>query len=823
VGKNLVGTTIGNIRIDAMLGAGGMGEVYRGFDTRLERRVAVKTIRADQLLEPDVKARFLREARILSRIEHPSICQVYDLVEGGETDYLIFEYVEGKTLEQVAASRQLSEREVLEVGEKIARGLAAAHRERIVHRDLKPGNVMIASNGAVKILDFGISRAVKGAGEHDTGAADGSGISADDFVTGRHALEGATVRMPADGHSVVLAGPGTLRMPSTASEADGATARLATNLAPNLATNELPLRDGATVRLPLDPSSPGFGMTTLDADLTQYGYLIGTVHFMSPEQASGREITEASDLYSLGILLQELLTGEPAYRTDTVRSLLPDVAAARTLPIRGVDPDIASLVTSLESPEPTARPTAEQAATAMRFILDKPIRLRRQRLVRWATVAGVTLLAVVTVVVSVLAVKASREAARAAAEARRAQETASILLDLFREAGPDAEHGADLTVRALVDKSATHFEHDLADKPLLRANMQDTLGLIYSQLARFDEAEALVRKALETRLALLAPEHPDIARSRQQLAAIEAERGHFEEASTLLTQAIASFERGGDGEAEGLAGALNDLAALESEQGRFEAAMPLYRRSLAAQERLYGKSSERLTGVLNNLAVLTWQQGDTAEAQRLYERCLRISEATTGPNDKSLISVLNNLGILYRQQGNLAAAAPLHQRALAIAEKSLGPDVAEVANILYSQGRLATESGDLAAAQAAFERSLAIQTKVRGASHYEAARCQVQLAEIQRRRGDFPSATARIDRAVTDLAAAVGEEHPSTLEALQVAADVRRDGGDQAAARELYARAAKVAAALYGDDDERTRKLLQAAGSSTPTQLSKGR
>jgi serine/threonine protein kinase len=101
-----VGSSIGNIRIESRLGQGGMGEVYLGYDSRLERRVAVKTIRPEKRLSPRLKARFLREARLLSKLGHPSICQVYDLVETPAADFLILEYVQGTTL------RRLAEREL---------------------------------------------------------------------------------------------------------------------------------------------------------------------------------------------------------------------------------------------------------------------------------------------------------------------------------------------------------------------------------------------------------------------------------------------------------------------------------------------------------------------------------------------------------------------------------------------------------------------------------------------------------------------------------------------------------------------------------------
>jgi eukaryotic-like serine/threonine-protein kinase len=154
----LVGRTVGSIRLDVLLGVGGMGEVYRGYDEKLQRVVAVKTIRSEYRLAGDSKARFLREARILSRLAHPAICQVYDLVETEEADFLVFEFVEGVTLDDLARDRPLGEREVLELGARVVEALAVAHRERIIHRDLKPANIMVTEDGSVKVLDFGIAR-----------------------------------------------------------------------------------------------------------------------------------------------------------------------------------------------------------------------------------------------------------------------------------------------------------------------------------------------------------------------------------------------------------------------------------------------------------------------------------------------------------------------------------------------------------------------------------------------------------------------------------------------------------------------------------------
>jgi serine/threonine-protein kinase len=150
------GTHIGHFSVLGVVGRGGMGEVYEAFDERLQRRVALKTIRADHRLDAAARNRFLREARTLSQLDNPAICRIYDYVEGDDSDLLVLEFISGRTLRQAAGDLDFQRK--LAVAQAIARALAAAHRAGIVHRDLKPDNVMLTESGEVKVLDFGLAR-----------------------------------------------------------------------------------------------------------------------------------------------------------------------------------------------------------------------------------------------------------------------------------------------------------------------------------------------------------------------------------------------------------------------------------------------------------------------------------------------------------------------------------------------------------------------------------------------------------------------------------------------------------------------------------------
>src|SRR5499427_9207880 len=217
------GTKLGPYEIQSPLGAGGMGEVYRARDTRLERSVAVKILPAHFSTDPVRKQRFEREAKTISNLNHPHICVLHDIGSQDGVDYLVMECVEGETLASRLGKGLLPLEQVLKYGTQIADALDKAHRSGIVHRDLKPGNIMLTPTGA-KLLDFGLAK-------------------------------------PA-----------------------------------------APVLTGATLTA-ATPRSP----------MTEEGMIVGTFQYMSPEQIEGKEVDTRSDVFSLGAVLYEMLTGKHAF------------------------------------------------------------------------------------------------------------------------------------------------------------------------------------------------------------------------------------------------------------------------------------------------------------------------------------------------------------------------------------------------------------------------------------------------------------------------------------------------------------------------------
>ncbi len=155
------GTKLGPYEIQSPLGAGGMGEVYRARDVRLDRTVAVKVLASHLSSSPELKQRMEREARAISSLNHPNICHLYDIGSQDGTDYLVMEFLEGETLAERLRKGPLPLSEILKIGSAVAEALALAHRQGIVHRDLKPGNIMLTKGGA-KLMDFGLAKSGTG-------------------------------------------------------------------------------------------------------------------------------------------------------------------------------------------------------------------------------------------------------------------------------------------------------------------------------------------------------------------------------------------------------------------------------------------------------------------------------------------------------------------------------------------------------------------------------------------------------------------------------------------------------------------------------------
>src|SRR5881628_689827 len=157
----MIGTTLGHYRIESKLGEGGMGVVYKAHDTHLDRPVAIKILPPGKVADPARKQRFVQEAKAASALNHPNIVTIHDIRSDAGMDFIVMEYITGKTLDELIHPRGLRPPQALRYAVQIADALAKAHGAGILHRDLKPSNVMVTDEGRIKILDFGLAKLVE--------------------------------------------------------------------------------------------------------------------------------------------------------------------------------------------------------------------------------------------------------------------------------------------------------------------------------------------------------------------------------------------------------------------------------------------------------------------------------------------------------------------------------------------------------------------------------------------------------------------------------------------------------------------------------------
>jgi tetratricopeptide (TPR) repeat protein len=720
-----VGQKIGRIRIEERMGGGGMGAVFVGFDEKLQRRVALKAIRSDRLNAVS-RRRFLAEARILSQLDHPNICRLYDFLEGEEQDFLVLELIRGRTLREALASG-IEPRDRLRIAEQVARALAAAHEKGVIHRDLKPDNVMLTEAMEAKVLDFGLARV-------------------DDVSGAESSPEPLAAPASPPGSETVWEIPQPAWVPSQALQ-------------------------------------------------TEQGLAVGTPSAMSPEQARGKPVTAASDVYSLGLLLQELFTGRPAYEPDLSQPLLLVKAIdGDSLPLEGVkDPDLAALIRRLKSLVPEARPTAAEAAARLAWIRGKPRRRRRRLLA--AAVLAVFVLGGVKYILDL------RRERRLALEARNeAEQVTGFLVDLFRVSDPQQGRGPTITAREILDQGAGRLDRELAGQPRVKARMLQTIGTVYQQLGLYDKASPLLERALKTRRKLFGPESPEVAESLESLGRLAERQGRYAPARPLLERSLALREAALGPQDPQVAQSLDALAQLAFSQGDYPRARSLWQRALALREKALGPRHPRVAEVLDRLALTELRAGEDAAAEKLFQRALALRQQALGSRHPQVAESLANLANFYRQHGDPAKAEPLYRQALAVNEAILGPDHPTVARNLYNLGLCRIDVGDFPGAADLLRRALDIQRQSLGPDHPEVASSLNSLATLYQRQGDAARAEPLYRQALAVQERALGSDHPSVGYTLMNLGLLLSDRGDLAAAETLYRRAIAIWEKRFGPE-----------------------
>ncbi len=578
-----------------LIGSGGMGEVYKAWDPELERFVALKFLRHD---DPELVERMFREARSQARVDHPGVCEVYEVGEDEGRPYIAMQYVEGPLLDEAAKDMTLDQK-VLVVKE-VAEAVAAAHAAGLIHRDLKPGNIKIADreDGRLRpfVLDFGIAREKEVSG------------------------------------------------------------------------------------------------------LTVTGQILGTPGYLSPEQARGEStgLDRRTDVFSLGVILYELLGGRRPFGGDSDAEILVNLLDGEPTPLRRVAPDVPRdletvVMTCIEHLRDRRYQSARELADDLgRFLEGEPIharpisiisrvarRVRRNKVA--AVLAAVLAVAVLGLTAALVGswIKYTSDLRRErneALEARReaelkegeAQEIAEFLSGVFESSTPG--QGENVTARELLERSVAKLDRELEDQPIERARLLNVIAKSYASLGLYNQAAKYAAMGLEIRRKELGEDHLTTAESTVTLALVRMKRFNWEDAADLYQQALAILEQHLDGADQRIVDTKLGLAANLGHLGQVEEAEKLCDEVLRIITVTHGEDHPRALDALGTRAVILRQKGDTAAAEAAYLGLLEKQRRILGPDHREISRTLNNLAYLLRTQERYEEAEQRYRQALEILE-----------------------------------------------------------------------------------------------------------------------------------------------------------
>ncbi|MCB1009407.1 MAG: tetratricopeptide repeat protein [Acidobacteria bacterium] len=684
------GRRVGPYRLLSELGRGGMGVVYLAerADGAYEQQVALKLL-PPALRSATLDQRLTRERQILARLEHPGIAR---LLDGGVAEhdepYLVLEYVDGEPLTEWCDERRLGIRNRLQLFLQICDAVQYAHGHLVVHRDLKPSNILIAEGGRVKLLDFGIAK--------------------------------------------LLADEG------------------------------------------------GEAETTA---LTHLGFRPHTPGYAAPEQLRGEPVSVATDVYGLGVLLYELLCGRTPQaagvsirrgRNDWSPPTRPSVQMARAGQTEGSrspadsmeiaaargsrpdrlrrrlagDLDTIALKALREEPAERYASVQELAEDVRRHLHGQPIgarpaslRYRAGKLVRRHWVGAAATALIVLAVLAGLAGTtwqariAARERDAARAEAAKAEQVAEFLAGVFRQANPVESKGEEMTVREALDRGAERIERDLADQPVVRADLMTVLADSYLELGVHDRAEALITEALALRRRHLPSDHPDVAEALRILGMVRFQQGDYERAIATYRNGIALLEKSPISEALELAEMLNHLGVAHGRTGDYQQGVAAYERALAIAERDLGPRALPVGRYSLNLGTVLSAMREDDRALAAYQRALEIYEHELGPDHPYVAGALGNIGYIRLRRGDLDGLEEVLRRVLAIHLKAYGPVHVRVATSHKLLAELYVATGRDAEAIEALQQMLDIDRQALGENHPDVAYSLHDLGDLHLKRG----------------------------------------------------------------------------------------
>ena len=590
---------------------------------------------------------------------------------------------------------------------------------------------------------------------------------------------------------------------------------------------ELKLLDFGIAKL-LDENAPS-------VPVTQTGLHLMTPEYASPEQVKGEAITTASDVYQLGVVLYELLTGHRPYaasgrsvyeiqqavceeeptrpstavrqvesvqRGETTEEITPEtVSQARGMEAdtlqRTLSGDLDAIVLKALRKEPPARYASAEAflEDVKRYLASLPVEARQGtvgyrvrkfvRRHRWGVLVAVAFVGLAVGFAAFYTVRVTQERNVARMEAEKSAEVTAFLMGLFEANDPAEALGDTITARALLERGLARAE-DMQDQPVVQAQMLDVMGQAYESLGEYDRADTLYQQALALRRAVLGETHPDVAATMNRWAALLEDQGVYDRAEALNREALALFRAAYGTEHPEVASTLNDLAIVLNRQGKSEEAEQLYREALAQYQQLPEVEEARVAGVMNNLGLLLARQGNHEAGEPYLREALEIRQHVLGEKHPQTVLTRNNLATSLMDQGAYAEAEPLFRDVLAQKLEVLGADHPQTAGIRNNLGVLLERTGRYQEANAFYQEALALVQQTYGPQHPATLATLSNIASLHNRQGHYARAESLYREVLAGDRVFFGNDHRYIAATLTKIADIRVQQEDTEAAETLY-------------------------------------